>query len=460
MSESSGSLEKPRRVMAVDAYRGFVMALMVSAGFGLVPVARNPEVLGQFDGKPVAGLWRWLWHVLEYQFSHTAWAGCSLWDLIQPSFLFIVGVAMPFSFARRRAEGHSALMLWGHVVKRAVVLVLLGVFLSSAWARAEDGRPGITNFSFVNVLAQIGLGYAFVYMLLGRRLWLQLLACVAVLGGYWYFFYRYTLPAGERTALARYLGEVRKLDAEEIEAELDQFGGLAAHWNKHTNAAAAVDRVLLNWFPRDEKPWQGRAFWVNAGGYQTLNFVPSIATMLLGVLAGQLLRSDSSGARKVAVLCLAAAGCFLVSMAIDTNVWPTFLRDWTGASWSLCPVVKRIWTPSWVLFSGGWAYLLLAAFYWLIEIRGRRRWCFPFVVVGMNSITIYMMAQLMKPWVSRMLKIHLGTIDTLLGWEQGLRYYLFSSQFAYQPMLHSCAMLFVLWLFCFWLYHHRIFIRI
>jgi len=449
MSDTA-AIQKSRRLMSLDAYRGFVMLLMVSAGFGLTKVANNPEVLAQFDQTRFGPAWHGVWYLLGYQFSHTAWAGCSLWDLIQPSFMFIVGVAMPFSFARRRATGHSTARLWGHVIKRAVVLVLLGVFLASAWS------SGLTNFTFVNVLAQIGLGYAFVYLMLGRRLWIQIAACVAILGGYWYFFYQYTLPPAERNAIKEYLAEKHGLD----EKEISQFTGLAAHWNKHTNAAAAVDRVLLNWFPRNEEPWRGQSFWINRGGYQTLNFVPSIVTMLFGVLAGRLLRSEWTPRRKLEVLCYAAFGCFLVALAVDTNIWPDAIREWTGARWSLCPVVKRIWTPSWTIFSGGWAFALLALFYWLIEIKERRRWCFPFVVVGMNSITMYMMAQLMKPWVARMLKIHLGTIDALFGWDQGIRYYLFSGEFAYQPILHSGTVLLMLWLVCWWLHHHKIYVRI
>ena len=260
----------------------------------------------------------------------------------------------------------------------------------------------------------------------------------------------------ERDAIKEYLAERHRLGEEEI----SQFSGLAAHWNKHTNAAAAVDRVLLNWFPRNEKPWRGQSFWINRGGYQTLNFVPSIVTMLLGVLAGRLLRSEWAPRRKLEVLWYAAFGCFVFALAIDTNIWPDAIREWTGARWSLCPVVKRIWTPSWTIFSGGWSFALLAFFYWMIEIKKRQRWSFPFVVVGMNSITMYMMAQLMKPWVARMLKIHLGTVDALFGWDHGIRYYLFSSEFAYQPILQACTVLLMLWLVCLWLHHHNIYVRI
>ena len=129
--------------------------------------------------------------------------------------------------------------------------------------------------------------------------------------------------------------------------EWNQFTGLAAHWNKHTNAAAEADRKFLNLFPRPEEPWEGKKFWINGGGYQTLNFVPSLATMLLGVMAGQLLRSLRTPRRKLEILIVAGVACFIVSMAIDTTIWPFHFDK---LSYSFCPVVKRIWTPSWAVF--------------------------------------------------------------------------------------------------------------
>jgi heparan-alpha-glucosaminide N-acetyltransferase len=433
---------KPTRLVSLDAYRGFVMLAMVSGGLGFARIVEDhPEVLSTWDGTAYASAWRSLWRTLAYQFEHVAWTGCSFWDLIQPSFMFMVGVALPFSFARRQAEGQTRWRQFGHVLFRSLVLIALGVFLSSNGSRQ-------TNFTFVNVLTQIGLGYTFVWLLVGRRFALQAAALVLILAGYWFYFYQYSMPAAEREQVAQYLTEVRHKG----EAEWTQFSGLAAHWNKHTNAAAAFDRWFLNLFPRGE---EGGRFVVNEGGYQTLNFIPSIATMLLGLMAGQLLRGKRSQWQKVRNLLLAGLGCFAVAMALDTSIWPVRIA---GFDWSVCPIVKRIWTPTWVLFSGGWTFCMLAAFYWAIDLVGWRRWAFPLVVVGMNSIAIYVMAQLLKPWISKTARTHLTTVDA--AYETNVVPTLFGDSSTYSPLWEALLRLGVLWLVCLWMYRRRIFIRI
>src|SRR5207248_1217152 len=137
------------------------------------------------------------------------------------------------------------------------------------------------------------------------------------------------------------------------------------HWDKSTNFASAVDRRFLNLFQREEP------FRFSVGGYQTLNFIPSLATMIFGLLAGVLLRSDRSPSRKIQRLLIAGAAGLTLG----------WIFDFTGA----CPIVKRIWTPAWALFAGGWSCWALAALYAIVDVARLRRWTFPFVVVGMNS---------------------------------------------------------------------------
>src|SRR5262249_41613809 len=151
--------------------------------------------------------------------------------------------------------------------------------------------------------------------------------------------------------------------------------GLAAHWQKNANVAAAFDRWFLNLFPR-QKP-----FVYNEGGYATLNFIPSIATMLFGVLAGRWLRTTRSGGGGGPGVVLAGRVWLVAGTALDT---------------SYCPAIKRLWTPSWVVYSTAWTCWLLALFYGVIDVAGWRGWAFPLVVVGVNSIVMYVMAQLMK----------------------------------------------------------------
>jgi predicted acyltransferase len=444
------------RLVSLDAYRGFIMLAMASSGLGFAQVAKQPEFVERFAGQWLDGPWRWLWRTLAYQFDHVAWTGCAFWDLIQPSFMFMVGVSMPFSNARRAKEGQSVARRFVHVLFRSAVLVGLGVFLSS------NGAP-LTNFTFVNVLTQIGLGYPFLYLLSeksGRRdnterwIWGQLAAAVLVLVAYGAWFASYTPTAEVRAEVEQSLQAAGKtLDP------ATQFTGWAARWDKHTNAAAAVDRWLLNCFPRAGDTPDKRVFRFNDGGYQTLNFIPSLATMIFGLMAGTMLRSNRPDAAKWKWLLGAAGLCFLATLPIDTTLWPEGLRQ-LGAQWSLCPAVKRIWTPTWAVFSSGWTFAMLAAFHVVIDRWGYRRWSWPLVVVGVNSISMYCLSQLARPFTKATLKTHLATVDAWFPWDPGLVGVLFGEQCPFTPVFERLAVLFVLWCVCVWLWRQRIFVRI
>ena len=386
------------RLASLDAYRGFVMLLMMGE------VLRLCQVAGAI---PQSGFWRFLCH---HQ-SHAEWTGCTLHDLIQPSFSFIVGVALCFSVARRKERGEPAWRMTAHALWRGLVLVLLGIFLRSIGHER-------TYFTFEDTLTQIGLGYPLLFLLALRPVRDQWIGLAAILLGYWLAFALYPLPgAGFDPASV------------EIPAGWTYWmSGFAAHWNKQTNLAAAFDRWFLNLFPR-ESP-----FALNGGGYQTLSFIPTLGTMLLGLLAGGVLRGDSTPWWKVRWL--AAAG--LIGLLAGA------LLGWLG----LCPVVKRIWTPSWVLFSGGWCLLILAGFYALVDVRGWRRWAFPLIVIGLNSIAAYCMDWLFIRFISAALPRHLNE-GTFLVLGEALR-----------PLVHGAAVLLVLWLILFWMYRRRIFLRI
>jgi heparan-alpha-glucosaminide N-acetyltransferase len=406
------------RLVSLDAYRGFVMLAMASAGFAVGEVARDfPD--------------SYIWHALDTQTEHAIWRGCSLWDLIQPSFMFIVGVAMPFSHAARQERGDGFVRQFPHALWRSVALVALGLFLSSAWSKQ-------TEFSFAIVLCQIGIGYPVVFLLTGRSWRTQLAVGFLILFAYWLWFALTPIP-GPRS------GPV-DIGGSSGEGVLPGFLG---HWSKHSNPAAVFDRWFLNLLPRAA----GSPFRVNAGGYTTLNFVPSIATMLFGVVAGGLLRSDVSGRAKIQTLLIAAALGIAAGSMLDATV---------------CPIVKRIWTPAWVVYSTGWTCGLLAVFYGLIDVAGWRRWTFPLVVVGVNSIAFYVMAQLMKPWVASQLTIHLTTalqvarstrdrLGLTLG---GLAIPAKPFQGQYGPIAQSAAVLLVLWLIALWMYRRKIFLRL
>ncbi|MBC8113967.1 MAG: DUF5009 domain-containing protein, partial [Candidatus Saccharimonas sp.] len=164
------SLDGPDdRLGSLDAYRGFVMICLAANGFGIAATAKN------FPDSS-------LWQSLKFQFDHVPWVGCAFWDLIQPSFMFMVGVALPYSYAKREATGESFLRMLGHAAVRSLVLILLGLFLSTG------SKHTMTNFTFVNVLTQIGLGYTFLFLLWSRSPGTQLSMLIAILAGYWAWF--------------------------------------------------------------------------------------------------------------------------------------------------------------------------------------------------------------------------------------------------------------------------------
>jgi heparan-alpha-glucosaminide N-acetyltransferase len=351
----------------------------------------------------------WLLGVLAWNQTHVEWAGCSLHDLIQPSFSFLVGVALPYSLARRAASGASEGSLFLHALWRSALLAALGIFLRSM-------HRSQTYFTFEDTLTQIGLGYPILFLIARRSARVQWTALAVILVGYWLAWALYPLP-----------GAGFDWQAVGVPPNWPHYTGFAAHWDKNANLGQAFDVWFLNLFPR-EKP-----FLFNGGGYLTLSFIPTLGTMILGLVAGRWLKST---APRIPFARLAAFGVAGLALGALLHV--------TG----ICPVVKRIWTPSWTIFSGGACFLLLAAFCWVIEARGYKRWAFPLVVIGMNSIAAYLIAHLFEDFIESSFKIHLGqNVFQIFG--AGL-----------EPLVQGLAVLGVYWLMLFWMYRRKLFLRI
>ena len=385
------------RLVSLDALRGAIMLLMASGGLGLPTIAKS---------HPDSAVWSFV----GFHCDHVAWGGCSLWDLIQPAFMFMVGMALPWSVANRRARGQTFGPLFGHAVWRAVLLVLLAVFLTSAWSRQTD-------WIFTNVLAQIGLGYPFLFLLAFTGPRTPWFAAVGLLAAYWLAFALYPITPADFDWKA--VG---------VPAEWPHLAGFAAHWDKNANAAAAFDVWFLNLFPR------GAPFVFNKGGYATLNFLPSLATMIFGLLAGRLLRSDLALSAKLKRLVIAGVVGIVLGKAIEL----------TG----LCPIVKRIWSPSWAIYSAGWVTLLLAGFVAVVDWRGWKRWSFPLVVAGLNPITLYCLWQLSGGFIRQQIQIHSSPdIFALFGG-------------TWIPFLERGSILLVFWLILWWMYRRKLFLRI
>src|SRR5438128_4806964 len=341
----------------MDAYRGFVMFLMMAE------VLRLSRVAQAFPGN-------WFWSILAYNQTHVPWAGCSLHDLIQPSFSFLVGVALPYSIASRLAKGGSFGKMFAHALWRSLLLIWLGIFLRSM-------RSPITNFTFEDTLSQIGFGYPILFLLGFRPPRWQWTALGVILTGYWLAWALYPVAGAG-------------FDYQAVSVPADwrhHYSGFAAHWNKNNNLGQAFDVWFLNLLPR------ARPFVANAGGYLTLSFIPTLGTMILGLIAGRWLRADTP---RIPMRRLLIAGVIGIVGGLLLHV--------SG----VCPVVKRIWTPSWTVFSGGACFLLLAAFSWVIDVKGYRKWAFPLIVIGMNSIAAYMIAHLFGGFIIDSFRIHLG----------------------------------------------------
>ncbi|MDB6170308.1 MAG: hypothetical protein JWM88_3172 [Verrucomicrobia bacterium] len=367
----------PRRLASLDAYRGFVMLLMMAE------VLRLHLLTTYF---PESG---WAAAIAALQ-SHVPWEGCHLHDLIQPSFSFLVGVALPFSLASRLARGESTGRMAVHAVWRAVVLVLLGVFLRSV------GEAN-TNWTFEDTLTQIGLGYPFLFLLGFCRTRTQWIVFGIILVGYWFAWAAYPLPPGAHE--------------------------FAAHWNPGANLGVAFDRWFLNLFPREQP------FVANDGGYVTLNFIPTLGTMLLGVIAGEWLRSERSEHERVQMFLVMGLLGIALGLALH--------------GFGICPLVKRVWTPSWVLFSGGCCFVLLAAFHAVIDRRGYRSRAFPLIVVGTNSIAAYCIAELMGHFIGSSLTTHFGGFHFIGG-----------------PIVKGVLILLIYWLVLFWMFRRKLFLKI
>lgn len=391
-------MQTPSRVLSLDALRGLVMVLMLAEAMRLWTL---------HDAYPDSRFWSFV----AFNTTHVPWQGCSLHDLIQPAFSLLVGAALPFSIASRRASGQTFGRMLTHALWRSVVLILLGIFL-----RSLDRRQ--TYWTFEDTLTQIGLGYTFLFLIAFATVRVQAAVFVAILAGFWTALVLYPAPPPDFN-----------YPAVGVPANWPHlYTGFLSHFNKNANLSWAFDVWFLNLFPR-EVPFR-----FNSGGWSTLSFLPTLATMVLGLWAGAWIKSARAPGHKLKGMLAAAAAL----------VFAGLLLQWLH----LCPIVKRIWTPAYTLYSGGLVLLMLAALYAAIDIKGWRRWVFPLLVVGANSIAVYVMSWTMEGFVRGALLRHVGPVP----------FALFGAPF--EPVLQGAAVLVVFWVVLYWMYRRRIFVRI
>jgi heparan-alpha-glucosaminide N-acetyltransferase len=387
-----------QRILSLDAFRGLVMVLMLNERTHL------PEVARSFPHSAI-------WALIAYNTDHVEWQGCSVHDLIQPAFSFLVGAALPFSIASRKMKGETFGQMLGHAIRRAFILIFLGIFLRSL-------RSDRTYFTFEDTLTQIGLGYVFLFLFGFTRVRTQVIAFVLILICFWAAFALYPAPGPHFDYPA--VGVPQNWD--------HNYTGFLSHWNKNSNLSWAFDKWFLNLFPREHP------FVFNEGGWSTLSFIPTLATMILGLLTGEWLKAPGSKEQKLRGLAIAGVALLFAGLAMQ----------WAG----ICPIVKRVWTSSYTLYSGGWILLIVAALYALMEWKGWQRWAFPLVVVGMNSIAIYVMSWTMTDFFGNALTRHFGHAIAFLAGP------------TFEPVLHGLLLMMIFWCILFWMYRRKLFLKI
>lgn len=387
------------RVASIDVYRGLVMFLML---FQMVHLDRIAE---KFDDGGSSSFWTWI----HFHTTHVEWEGGSLHDLIQPGFSFLVGTAMAFSLVSRRRQGQSWLRMFLHAILRAFTLIALGVLLRNL-------KTDRIDFRFEDTLCQIGLGYIFLFLIASIPRVGSYVAVVVILLGYWLAFATHPLPAPDFD-----------YPAVGVPADWPHFHeGFEAHWNKNSNFAWSFDQWWVNLFPRT-KP-----FTHNVGGYVTLNFVPTLATMILGLLAGNWLRDDVTRGRRIAQFVAAIVVCWSLAWSIDY--------------FELCPIVKRIWTPTWTLWSGGCCFAFLLFFHVICDVLGWKSWAFPLTVIGSNSIAAYIMS--------------FATVPFLRSRATSWLHFLWEPMGDFAPVAIGLFVFAIVWYVLYWMHQHRIYVRI
>jgi predicted acyltransferase len=364
--------EPSTRLVCLDAMRGFDMFLIIGAGEVIRALAANSH--NRFM------------QILGDQLEHRAWDGCTLWDLVFPIFLFIIGASIPLSLSKRLQRGDIKASIYAHIFKRVAVLVLLGAVINGnllSW----NIHQFTASYSVLMVLA-LGFMVASI-IVLNLQLRGQIIATIALIVVYWALMDYVPVP-----------------------------GHVVGVYLPGRNLGDWLNNRVLGGL---QGPWHNG--WI-------LQSMTNGATAMLGVFAAYLLRSNKSSRQKLLWLVVLGVACLAAG--------------WVWGFWF--PIIKRRWTSTYVLWAGGWSYLALAAFYWIIDVRGYRKWAFPFVVIGMNAIAAYMAWGVFARSFRMMADRLFGGLQQYMGgWYDALGWLVAMS---------------ILWLGLYCLYRTRTFIRI
>ena len=337
------------------------------------------------------------WEHIYWPLEHAQWHGWTPTDLVFPFFLFIVGIAIPLAFGRRLESGGSTRDVYIKIVKRTLIIFAMGLFL--------NGLPyfGLAEYRIPGVLQRIAACYFFASIIfLNTKVRTQIAITIGLLIFYWALVKLVPAP-----------------------------GYAAGDLTKEGSLPSFVDRVVF-----------GKHVWAQARVYDPEGFlstIPSIATTMIGVLTGHWLRTEKTRYEKAAGMFVVGAVCIALGWA-----WNAFF-----------PINKALWTSSYVLFTGGLALQFLSICYWLIDIKGYRRWAKPFEVFGLNAIALYVVADVIA--------VLLGTVKvgdaTLGGWIYDHVFASWASPVNASLAFAICFVLVCLGLM--WiLYHRKIFLKV
>ena len=370
MSSNNQSAVVSERLVSLDALRGFDMFWIIGGDLLFKALAK-----GTGNG---------FLNSLTIQFDHVKWEGFRFEDIIMPLFLFIVGVAMPYSFNKRIERGQTRREILWHVIKRVVILWVLGTIAQGNLLKYDLSQLHL----YSNTLQAIAAGYfiASIIMLNLNLIW-QVVSTIGLLLVFWVLMMWVPVP-----------------------------GHGAGVLTPEGNLAIYIDKLILGPF-YDGTPYT----WI-------LSSPTFGATVMLGVLAGYMLRSEKKESEKF--LYLFATG---ITLVVAGEIW---------AIWF--PIIKHIWTSSFVLYSGGLSYLLLAIFYLIIDVWELRKWAFWLVVIGTNAIAVYMAYHVFD--FKLVGNIFVGGLMKYLG--------------NWGAFAQEAAAFAVVWLILYWMYRKKSFIKI
>ena len=374
-TNAANSTTTSQRLYSLDALRGFDM-FWIMGGEEIV------HTMYKATGSTSS-----FWGGFSNQLTHPDWNGFHAYDLIFPLFLFMAGVATPYSVGRELEKGKSRKELLWRVIKRGLILVLLGII-------ANNGLKimPISEVRFGSVLGRIGLAYMFANIIyLYSKTRAQIIWFWALIIGYWLLL-KFTAAPGFAPG------------------DLTMEGNFASY----------VDRVLM----------PGKLYLGIHDPEGLMSTIPAISTGLLGILTGSFLKNNSmTQTKKVGAMAITGVIFLLLAQL-----------------WNLdFPINKNLWTSSFVLNVGGYSLLLLALFYYIIDVRGYKKWSFFFRIIGMNSILIYMSGHFIN-WDY--------STDTLLGWVGQL----IGDPFNIVAM--AICYVFIKWLFLYFMYKKKVFLRV